>query len=129
MWAQAQGENASIIGVVTDNSGAVIPNATVTITSPALQVAQLTAKTDAEGNYRFVVLPAPGVYRLTFAATGFGTVVKAGHNSDGRIYREDRHCDCPSAPPATEVVVTTEGPVVDTVSTAVTSTLQAETLS
>jgi hypothetical protein len=59
--AQAQGANASIMGVVTDKTGAVLPNATVTITSPALQVSQLTAKTDANGNYKFVILPAPGL--------------------------------------------------------------------
>lgn len=75
-WAQGQGTNASIIGVVTDKSGAVVPDATVTITSPALQVTQMVTKTDPGGNYKFVVLPAPGVYKLTFSATGFGTVVK-----------------------------------------------------
>ena len=128
MWAQAQGENASIIGVVTDKSEAVIPNATVTITSPALEAAQLTAKTDAGGNYKFVELPAPGVYRLRFAATGFGTVVKEGVTlTVGFTAKIDTVL--PVGATSAEVVVTTEGPVVDTVSTAVTSTLQGETLS
>src|SRR5258708_9391961 len=40
LWAQAQ--NASIIGVVTDDSGSVIPKAQITVTSPSLQVPQLT---------------------------------------------------------------------------------------
>ena len=127
MWAQAGGENASIIGVVTDQTGNVIQNATVTITSPALQVPQLIAKTDVGGNYKFVVLPAPGVYRLTFAATGFGTIVKQGVTlTVGFTAKIDTVL--PVGTTSSEVVVTTAGPVVDTVSTAVTSTLQADTL-
>ena len=127
MWAQAGGENASIIGVVTDQTGNVIQNAAVTITSPALQVPQLIAKTDVGGNYKFVVLPAPGVYRLTFAATGFGTIVKQGVTlTVGFTAKIDTVL--PVGTTSSEVVVTTAGPVVDTVSTAVTSTLQADTL-
>ena len=127
-WAQVQGENASIIGVVSDNSGAVIPNATITITSPALQVARLTAKTDAGGNYKFIELPAPGVYRLTFTATGFGTVVKEGITlTVGFTAKIDTAMAVGTT--TTSVVVTSAGPVVDTVSTAVTSTLQGDTLS
>lgn len=34
LWAQTQ--NASIIGVLTDQSGSVLPNVTVKVTSPAL---------------------------------------------------------------------------------------------
>ncbi len=128
LWAQAQGANASIIGMVTDNSGAVIPNATVTISSPALQVAGLTAKTDSGGNYKFVILPAPGVYKLTFKAAGFGTVVKQGITlTVGFTAKIDTAMPVGNA--NTTVVVTSSGPVIDTVSTAVTSTLQGETLS
>lgn len=127
-WAQAQGENASIIGVVTDESGAVVPGATVTITSPALQVTQLVAKTDSGGNYKFVVLPAPGVYKLTFSATGFGKVVKQGITlTVGFTAKIDT--TLPVGSTSAEVVVTSEGPVVNTVSTEITSTLQGETLS
>ena len=128
MWPQAQSEYASILGVVTDPSGAVIPNATVTLTSPALQVAQVTTKTDAGGNYRFVTLPAPGIYRLTFAATGFRTVVRPGITlTVGFTARVDTRMSVGNT--TAEVVVTGAGPVINTVSTAVTSTLQYETLS
>ena len=41
--AAGQGTGASIIGQVTDQSGAVLPGVTVTATSPALQVPQVTA--------------------------------------------------------------------------------------
>jgi outer membrane receptor protein involved in Fe transport len=57
-------------GKVTDATGAVLPGVTVTISSPALQVPQLLATTDAEGNYRFTGLPA-GVYTLGFELSGF----------------------------------------------------------
>ena len=40
---------ASIIGQVTDQSGAVLPGVTVTATSPALQVPQVTAVTNEHG--------------------------------------------------------------------------------
>lgn len=127
IWAQAQGENASIIGVVTDTSGAVIPNATVTLTSPALQVPSLTASTDADGSYKFVTLPAPGTYSVKFAATGFGTVVKQGITlTVGFTARIDTSMTVGAV--TTSVVVTGSGPVVDTVSTATASTLQATTL-
>lgn len=127
-WAQAQGANASIIGVVTDKTGAVIPNATVTVTSPALQVSQLTTHTDSQGNYKFVILPAPGTYKLVFTAASFRTVVKQGITlTVGFTARIDTVL--PVGDATTQVVVTSAGPVVDTVSTAVTSTLQGETLS
>ena len=127
-WAQAQGANASIIGVVTDKTGAVIPNATVTVSSPALQVSQLTTQTDSQGNYKFVILPAPGTYKLTFTAASFRTLVKQGITlTVGFTARIDTVL--PVGDATTQVVVTSAGPVVDTVSTAVTSTLQGETLS
>jgi Carboxypeptidase regulatory-like domain len=65
VWGQAA-ESGSIVGTVVDPQGAAIQNVKVTLTSPALQVPQLTAVTDAEGSYKFVNLPAPGVYRATF---------------------------------------------------------------
>src|ERR1700722_8627640 len=76
--ALAQSQSAGIIGVVSDSGGAVIPNATVTITSPALQVSQLTTASDVQGNYKFVDLPAPGVYRVTFEAKGFKREARNG---------------------------------------------------
>ena len=40
---------ASIIGQVTDQSGAVLPGVTVTATSPALQVPQVTDRHERAG--------------------------------------------------------------------------------
>src|SRR5256885_11158662 len=44
----------SINGTVTDTSGGALPGVTVTASSPALQVGQLTAVTDGEGKYQIV---------------------------------------------------------------------------
>src|SRR5690349_8998367 len=67
--------SGTIHGVVRDQSGGVLPGVTATLTSPALQVGQLVQVTDAEGQYRFVDLPA-GSYTLKFELTGFSTLIR-----------------------------------------------------
>ena len=63
---------ASVTGVVTDPSGAVIPNADILLTNPATSV-QFKATTNSVGSYHFSnVPPGPG-YQLTFSAPGFTT--------------------------------------------------------
>lgn len=69
--------SSSIDGVVTDQSGAALPGVTVTATSPALQVPQLTAVTDGQGLYRFLDLPR-GAYQLRFEIAGFEPLVRQG---------------------------------------------------
>jgi hypothetical protein len=61
--------------VIKDQSGGVLPGVTVTLSSPQLQVPQLVQVTDAEGQYRFVDLPA-GTYLLKFELTGFSTLIR-----------------------------------------------------
>src|SRR5689334_2512455 len=67
-WAQA-----TIAGVVTDNSGAVLPGVTVEAASPALIEKVRTATTDANGRYRIESLQ-PGNYTVTFSLAGFSNV-------------------------------------------------------
>ncbi len=62
--------SSSIDGIVTDQSGGALPGVTVTATSPALQVQQLTTVTDGQGFYRFPDLPR-GTYQLRFELAGF----------------------------------------------------------
>ena len=57
-------------GTVTDPSGAVIPNVTVTATSVSTGQSR-TATTGQDGSYKISLLP-PGQYRVKFEATGFG---------------------------------------------------------
>src|SRR5579884_1480185 len=64
----------NINGRVTDNSDAVVPGVSITLTSPAIQ-GQQTTITDEAGNYRFILLP-PGVYTVKFDLPGFKTLVR-----------------------------------------------------
>ena len=67
----AQSTFGSILGTVTDSSGAVIPNAKVTITNLA-ENTSITLQTDAQGNYEAPNLKA-GVYQVVIEAAGFKT--------------------------------------------------------
>jgi len=68
----------SLQGTVTDASGAVIPNATVTLTSTSTGQ-ERTATTGGDGTYRFPLLQ-PGTYKLKFAANGFKGAEATGIN-------------------------------------------------
>ena len=71
--ASAQGTSAaSVSGVVTDSSGAVLPGVTVEATSPVLIEKSRTAVTDERGEYRIVEL-LPGTYTVTFTLPGFAS--------------------------------------------------------
>ncbi len=70
LLAQSAGTGA-LTGTVTDPTGAVVPNVTVTLTSADTNQAR-TANTGADGAYKFGLLP-PGTYRVRFAAPGFKT--------------------------------------------------------
>lgn len=71
-----------IAGIVTDSSGAAVPNATVTVKSTAL-MAERTTTTGVDGAYLFDLLP-PGSYQVSVTSKGFkgysetGVVLTAG---------------------------------------------------
>ena len=67
--AHGQLATADILGTVTDPTGAVIPQAKVTVTNVGTQEAR-TALTDASGNYDFSLLPV-GTYKVVVDLTGF----------------------------------------------------------
>src|SRR2546425_4125285 len=64
-----QGNTGSILGTVTDASGAVVPNARISITNTHTGV-QASSPTDALGNYLFNFL-APGSYKVDAEVSGF----------------------------------------------------------
>lgn len=68
--AVAQGESATILGQVRDESSAALPGVAVTLRSPALQVPEMTAVTDERGEYRLTPLPI-GIYSVEYALSGF----------------------------------------------------------
>ena len=77
----AQTSNGTLVGAVTDQVGAVVPNVEVSAVSP--QYGDIhKAVTDSAGTYRMEGLQ-PGVYNVTFTATGLaalrvGNVVISG---------------------------------------------------
>src|SRR5438876_1146519 len=61
--------SGDVTGIVSDPSGAILPNATVTIKNNGTGQAQ-PATSNAAGVYRFSLLP-PGSYTVTGSAQGF----------------------------------------------------------
>ena len=67
--ALGQTTTGSIVGTVTDSSGAAVPGTNVTLTSTETGETH-TATTDPSGNYQFVLLQ-PGTYKIEMEGTGF----------------------------------------------------------
>jgi hypothetical protein len=65
----SQAVNATLLGSVTDSSGAIVPNAKVTVTEVNTGVNR-SGQTNESGNYTFPDL-APGQYSITVELSGF----------------------------------------------------------
>ena len=72
--AFGQIDRGAITGRVLDASGAIVPNATVTITNKATGVA-VTTPVDAAGEYQVLTL-IPGIYSVKASASGFDSVLR-----------------------------------------------------
>ena len=70
-----QAVNATLLGTVTDSSGATVGNAKVTITETNTSITH-TSQTNESGNYVFPDLP-PGTYTVTAEQTGFKRAARA----------------------------------------------------
>jgi len=114
--ALAQGQStASIIGRVTDESGSVLPGVSVSATSTALQVPEVSVVTDDKGEYRLVELPA-GAYTVTYALQGFQTVRREGVRlTAGFVAKIDVSVKVGGV--SESITVTGQSPVVDVTST------------
>ncbi len=88
-FGQASAINGQIEGTVTDATGAVMPDVTITIENVNTGFKR-ELKTDSSGFFRFTVLPL-GTYKLNAALSGFhtytrvGLVVDAGSTVDARF--------------------------------------------
>ena len=71
--ALAQGSSGQLSGNVVDANGAVVPGATIKLTSRATAQERETITNDS-GDFAFTLLPA-GDYKLEITASGFRTVV------------------------------------------------------
>jgi hypothetical protein len=69
LWAQSAGNAGTIIGTVTDTTGAIVPNATVSIQNPVSGYNKTTTS-DEQGHYEFPNLPL-NPYHLVVTMSGF----------------------------------------------------------
>ncbi len=123
-WTQVQA-TASLVGHVADATGSPIANVKITATSPALQVQQVQATSDSNGDYQILNLPAPGIYRVQFEMQGFEIYVQNDvHLGIGFAGRVDAAMHIGAVTQSVEVSGAT--PVVDTVNTTNTSSLQLQ---
>ena len=74
--ASAQLSTATLAGTVTDSTGAVVPNATITLTQTDTNFTRV-ATTKADGTYHEEFLPI-GPYRISVSAPGFKTLQRSG---------------------------------------------------
>ena len=114
VWAQSVA-SATIHGSVKDNTGGALPGVTVTLTSAALQVKEMVNTTGAEGDYRFVDLPA-GTYRVQFELPGFRSFVRDEFRlTVGFVARVDAVMEVGGLEES--ITVSGQSPVVDATST------------
>lgn len=74
VWGQAV--TGSLVGTIQDQTGAVVPNAKVTLTETQTAVSRVT-NSNQSGNYSFTNLPA-GAYKVEVEQAGFRKAVKSG---------------------------------------------------
>ena len=117
---------ASIVGVVRDASGAVLPGVTVEASSPALIEKTRTVVSNAAGQYSIEDL-RPGTYSVTFALPGFSTVKRDGIELSGQFIATI-NADLRVGGVQETVTVTGEAPVVDVTSSRTQQTIDGETV-
>jgi Carboxypeptidase regulatory-like domain len=106
----AQSTTATLQGTVTDQTGAVVPNATVTATNQGTNVTR-TAKTGSTGDYLIPALPV-GAYQVEVQASGMGRQIAKGLTLEvGRTVM--RNFALKPASVAETIEITSEAPVVE----------------
>src|SRR5688500_4115305 len=117
---------SSIVGVVRDASGGVLPGVTVEAASPALIEKVRSVTSDAEGRYRIVDL-RPGPYTMTFTLPGFSTVRREGIELRAE-FTATVNADMAVGAIEETLTVTGEAPIVDTRSSRAQVQIERETL-
>src|SRR5579884_2838966 len=120
----AQTFRGGIQGTVTDSSGAAVPDAKVTVTSPGTGLTR-TLQTSSSGEYAFPELP-PGAYNVDVTKEGFGktalrdvqVTVSSNTRADATLSPGNVH---------QTVEVSAEIPVVETTSDNQCGVIQGET--
>jgi hypothetical protein len=108
---RSQSELATLTGVVTDQTGAVVADAKVTSTSEAT-AATSAVVSNADGIYTLSAL-RPGVYTVTVSAPGFKSLVRSGVTVQvNQIARLDHSLELGAT--TEQVNVTSEAPLLET---------------
>jgi carboxypeptidase family protein len=118
-WAQVKSTGA-VLGTVTDATGAVVPEATVTLKNPQTGAA-MSAVTGSTGDYNFPVVPV-GDYELTVGKSGFKTFLQGPFsvsslenvrlNAVLTVGQVSEQVTVTAAPPAVNTVTASEGDTV-----------------
>jgi hypothetical protein len=125
--ARAQGIGAaSIVGVVKDASGAVLPGVTIEAASPVLIEKVRTAVSDSEGRYQIAEL-RPGTYSLSFSLQGF-TTYKRDALQLVPNFVATINADMKVGEIAETIIVSGQTPLVDTRSVSKATVISQETL-
>ena len=122
--SQAQSNAADLQGVVRDQNGAVVANASVTARNAGTNVSREATSND-EGFYKIVNLP-PGYYEITVKAPNYKTaVVQSVNVTVGQTANQDIPLEVGEV--SATVTVTTAAPnIVETTGTAVASTVDQQ---
>ena len=119
-------ELSAIIGQVRDESGAVLPGVTVSVSSPVLQVKQVTDVTNVQGEYRITPLPI-GTYTVSYQLDGFSSMRQEGIRLDlGATVRLDIALKIGTLQET--LTVSGAAPVVDVTATSASTQFTRETL-
>jgi hypothetical protein len=119
--AAAQEQRGSIVGVVTDASGAVLPGVAIEVRSKSV-VGVNTTVTDATGSYRFPALPV-GTYQVTANLQGFGAATGEAVVTLGKQLTIDLQMKVSGL--SESVTVTAVSPTIDVKANAVTATVDS----
>jgi hypothetical protein len=120
----AQTQNGTINGRVLDSSGAVVPDATVTLVNAETQT-QAKVQSSGEGNFTFAGV-APGRYKLTIEKSGFG---KTEENVQVAVaQRLTRDVTLKAGGESTTVEVTSDAAAINTSTAEVSTTVTSQQL-
>jgi hypothetical protein len=104
----AQTATGSVYGLVTDESGAVLPGATATLSG---EFGSRSTTSGSQGDFRFLNVPH-GTHKLTVSLTGFASVTRDVIVAVGT--KVDLDFPLKVAQVAETITVTAESPIVDT---------------
>jgi hypothetical protein len=119
-YAHGQAGTADVLGTITDQTGAVIPGAKITLTNTGTGIVNKTTSDD-KGAYLFTTLQN-GSYSINVEVQGFKSYKKTGFDvSTGARVRVD--ADLTPGAVSEQIVVTTEAAALQTDASGVTNTI------